>query len=82
MTDNKMWVEVPIAMAILKSSRSTIMRRATGGELLYRKTGTIQICRVSICRFCLKKSFPEAEEYPLDCRVCPYFNKKTKNNPS
>lgn len=73
MTDSKMWVEVPEAMKILKSSRSTIMRRAIEGELLYRKTGTIQICRVSICRFCLKKSFPEAVDYPLDCKACQYF---------
>ncbi len=76
MTDSKMWVEVPTAMAILKCSRNTIIRKAIEGKLLYRKTGTIQICRVSICRLCLKESFPEAEEYPLDCKICQYFNTK------
>ncbi len=83
MTDSKMWVDVSVAMRILDSSRNFIMRRAIEGELLYRQTGRIQICRVSICRFCLKDSFPEATAYPLDCSVCQYFNtRKSKKYPS
>ncbi len=76
MTDRQMWVEVPAAMKILQCSRNTIIRKAIEGKLLYRKTGNLQICRVSICRFCLKESFPEAVEYPLDCKICQYFNTK------
>lgn len=73
MTDSRMWVDVQTAMKILKSSRNTIIRRAIKGELLYRKTGNIQISRASICRFCLKESFPEITEYPLDCETCQHF---------
>lgn len=80
MTDRQMWVGVPTAMEILRTSRNTIMRRAIEGELLYRKAGNIQICRVSICRFCLKESFPETVEYPLDCKICQYFNTKKPKN--
>lgn len=80
MIDSQMWVPVPTAMKILNTSRNTIMRRAIEGELLYRRVGNIQICRVSICRFCLKESFPEVVDYPLNCKACQYFNTKKPKN--
>ncbi len=78
MTDSRMWVPVSVAANILKVSRNTVMRKAKKGDLLHRKVGGIQVSRASICRLCLKESFPEIKEYPLNCDTCQYF--KTLQN--
>lgn len=86
MTDPRMLVDVNAAANILKVSRSTIKRMVSAGKLLCRKIGRpIQISRVSICQVCLKESFPNATEYPLNCDICKYFKSvdiKINTNPA
>lgn len=74
MTDPRTLVNVNAAAKILKVSHSTIKRMVSAGELLCRKIGRpLQISRASICQVCLKKCFPDATKYPLNCDICQYF---------
>lgn len=81
MTDPRLWVPVSVAADILKVGDSTIKRQVATKELLCRKIGrSIQVSRVSICQACLKESFPDATDYPLNCDICQYFKPSILKN--
>ncbi len=80
MTDSRMWVDVSTAAKILKISLSTVRRKLKSKELSYRRVGIVQVSRASICQACLKESFSDATDYPLNCDTCHYFKPKSTSN--